>query len=249
MTEFSTRIIKGGALLAESRRLIDVWNDDDSTQANLNRIRSHNLLGLPSRKRATDTLEILRQRFVDPQPSILPSLRLTTRNSATFRDACYFEAARNDDLLAFSAESVLFEWWELGRSSVPTERFERALLEASPGSELHEWNDQTRRRVVHGLLSALRDFGILEGKNNKQIAPPGLSLGGFAYVAGRLRQQSEGDISTSRVWRRWLLDDDRVRALFLEADRLGLLRYAEAGSVTRLDWIFDDLEEVVSAAV
>ena len=249
MTEFTARIIKGGALLAESRRLIDVWNDDETTQANLERIRSHNRLGLPSRARTADTLEILRQRFIDPQPSLLPSLRMTARNSATFRDACYYEAARNDDLLAFSAESVLFEWWELGRSSVPTDRFERALLEASPGSNLHRWNEQTRRRVVHGLLSALRDFGILEGKNNKQISPPTLSLGGFAYVAGRLRQQGDGDIAASPVWRRWLLDDDRVRGLFLEADRLGLLRYAEAGSLTRIDWIFDDLEEVVRAAV
>ena len=80
MTEFTTRIIKGGALLAESRRLVDVWNDGESTQDNLERIRSHNLLGLPSRARTADTLEILRQRFIDPQPSILPSLRLTARD-------------------------------------------------------------------------------------------------------------------------------------------------------------------------
>ena len=249
MTEFTTRNIKGGALLAESRRLVDVWNDGESTQNNLERIRSHNLLGLPSRARAADTLEILRQRFIDPQPSILPSLRLTARDSAVFRNACYYEASRNDDLLAFSTESVLFDWWELGRNAVPTDRFERALMESAPTSRLKNWNEQTRRRVVHGLLSALRDFGILDGKNNKSIAPPGLSLGGFAYVVGRMRQQDAGDVPTSPVWRRWLLDDNRVRALFLEADRLGLLRYAEAGSVTRIDWIFDDLEEVVSAAV
>ena len=59
MTEFTTRIIKGGALLPESRRLIDVWDESDSAQSNLERIRTHNLLGLPSRKRTADTLEIL----------------------------------------------------------------------------------------------------------------------------------------------------------------------------------------------
>ncbi len=249
MTGFTTRIIKGGALLAESRRLIEVWDDTDNPKSNLERIRTRNLLGLPSRKRATDTLEILRQRFVDPQPSIMPSLRVTARDSAAFRDSCYYEASRNDDLLAFSTESVLFDWWELGRNAVPTDRFERALMESAPTSSLKDWNERTRRRVVHGLLSALRDFGILDGKNNKSIAPPRLSFGGFAYVVGRLRQQDEGDLSTHPVWRRWLLDDHRVRALFLEADRLGLLHYAEAGSVTRIDWIFNDLEEVVSAAV
>jgi hypothetical protein len=249
MTQFTTRIIKGGALLAETRRLIEVWDEEQAQGQNLDRIRALNLLGLPSRKRTEDTLQILRQRFIDPEPSPLPVLRTVSGNSAGFRSACYFEATRNDDLLSFAAERVLFDWWELGRSTINTEQLVRALLDASPHPDLKVWGEATLRRVVHGLLSAFRDFGILEGKANKHLAPPHLTLLGFTYVAGRLRQLGVVDIPSSSAWRRWLLDDRRVRALFLEADRIGLLRYSEAGSVTRIDWLHDDMEGMVSATL
>lgn len=248
MTKFTTRIIKGGALLAETRRLIDVWDDVEPVDENLEQIRARNMLGLPSRKRTEDTLRILRQRFVDPNAQILPVLRLISRDTAAFRDACYFEATRNDGLLAFAAEHVLFDWWESGRSSITTEQLERALLDTTPDPDLKTWGDATRRRVMHGLLSAFRDFGILEGKQNKQLAPPHLTFLGFVYTAGRLRQLGAVDLPGSDVWRRWLLDDRRVRALFLEADRVGLLRYAEAGTVSRIDWHSDDFRELVNAS-
>jgi hypothetical protein len=66
-----------------------------------------------------------------------------------------------------------------------------------------------------------------------------MTLPGFAFVAGRLRQQGVLDLPAASAWRRWLLEDDRVRALFLEY----------AGSVKRIDWTYDALEEMVHAAL
>ena len=148
MTEFTTRIIKGGALLAETRRLLEVWDDVSPVESNLDRIRTLNLLGLPSRARAEDTLQILRQRFIDPDTPLLQSLRFLSRDSSAFREACYYEATRNDDLLAFAAENVLYDWWELGRNSVSTEQLERALVDTTPDPKLKAWRDSTRRRAL-----------------------------------------------------------------------------------------------------
>jgi hypothetical protein len=106
VTEFTTRIIKGGALLPETRRMLEVWEDEMPIDANLDRIRTFNLLGQPSRKRTEDTLQILRQRFIDPGEWLLPVLRVLTSDSSAFRDACYFEATRNDYLLAYTAEQI-----------------------------------------------------------------------------------------------------------------------------------------------
>jgi hypothetical protein len=249
MTDFTTRIIKGGALLAETKRFLEVWDDGLSVETNLERIRTLNLLGLPSRKRTEDTLQILRQRFIDPDESVLPVLRLIASDSLALRDACYFEATRNDELLAFGVEQVLFEWWQLGRSRVTADELERALLDVTPDPALKGWRDATRRRVIHGLLSAYRDFGILEGKANKSLTSSHITLTGFAYVMGRLRFSGVADIPASPVWRRWLLDNHRVRALLLESDRISLIRYLDAGSVRRVDWMHDSLEAMVRAAV
>jgi hypothetical protein len=168
---------------------------------------------------------------------------------AAFRDACYYEAARNDDLLAFTVVELLYGLRSRGWAKVTVDEVERALMETPPAPAAKRWADHTRRRVVHGLLSTLRDFEVLEGQAMKHLTRPRLSFVGFIYVLGRLRagESSSHKIVTSQVWRWWLLDDHDVRDLFLEADREGILRFSEAGSTVRIDWRIDGLEAMVHA--
>jgi hypothetical protein len=112
------------------------------------------------------------------------------------------------------------------------------------------WGEAVRRRVAHGLLATLRDFGVLEGGVKKRLAPPRLSVAGFAYAAFREHQQGRPAraLVMSHIWRWWLLDEQQVRDLFDAADRHGFLRYAVAGSVVRIDWRVRSLEDLASAA-
>lgn len=248
--EITSRIIKGGALLEESRRFVEAWDDDLAPEENLEQFRTRNLLGKRSRARAEDALAILRQRLVaDGQPTIAPLRTLVVRANA-FRDAVYFEAARNDDLLAYVAGTVLYDLRDRGWAKVAVEDVEQALLVDPPAPIVSKWSQSTRTRVIHGLLSALRDFGILEGKAVKHIATPHISFGGFIYVVGRFRHLglSAPELMTHPAWRWWLLDERQVRAHFLEADREGLLSFSEAGSTVRMDWLVNGLEEMVRAA-
>jgi hypothetical protein len=247
--EITTRVIKGGALLEDSRRLVDGWEEAKTSEENLDRFRTRNLLGKRSRSRTEDALAILRQRFVDPGPHVIRALRRLALRADSFRDACYYEAARNDALLAYTAGEVLSELRGRGWVKVTVDDIDRALLDVPPARAVKEWGDSTRLRVVHGLLSTLRDFGILEGRAIKHIARPHLSFAGFVYVLGRLRDQAPSSqaVVTSPVWRWWLLDDRDVRASLLEADREGLLRFSDAGSIQRIDWRVDGLEEMVRA--
>jgi len=247
--EVTSRIIKGGALLDESRRFVETWDDEISPEGNLEAFRNGNLLGKRSRARSEDTLAVLRQRFVEPGPQVIRSLRPLTLRADAFRDACYYEAARNDDLLAYVAGSILADLRGRGWVKVTVDDIERALLVAPPDPIVKEWGDRTRTRVVHGVLSALRDFGVLEGQANKHIASANVSFTGFVYVLGRLREQlpSSHEIISSPVWQWWLLENRHVRGLLLEADTEGLLRFADAGSTVRIDWRVDGLEEMVRA--
>lgn len=248
--EISSRIIKGGALLEESRRFVETWDDRLSSEENLEQFRARNLLGKRSRARSEDTLAILRQRLVsNGEPTVAP-LRILAVRADSFRDAAYFEAARNDDLLAHVAGTVLFDLRDRGWGTVTVDDVVRALLEDPPGPAVVKWSDVTRTRVIHGLLSALRDFAILEGKAVKRIATPQISFGGFMYVVGRLRGQgfAAPEIVMHPAWRLWLLDERQIRGYFLEADREGLLRFSEAGSSVRIDWLLHGLEEMVRGA-
>jgi hypothetical protein len=248
--EITSRIIKGGALLEESRRFIESWDDEKTGVENLQELQARNLLGKRSRSRAEDTLAILRQRLVSEDTRTLPALRTLVVRANAFRDACYYEAARNDALLAHIAGEILYDLRGRGWVRVTVEDIDRTLLADPPAPIVVEWSDSTRTRVIRGALSSLRDFGILEGKAVKHIPAPHVSFGGFIYVLGRLRGQalSAPELITHPAWRWWLLDDRQVRAHLLEADREGLLRFSEAGSTVRIDWLVDGLEEMVRAA-
>ncbi len=249
MGEISSKIIKAGALLEDSRRFVEMWRIELSPQENLEEFHTRNLLGKRSRARAEDVLAILRQRFVEPGSHVISALKILSATPEAFRDACYFEAARNDDLLAHVAGQVLYQLRNRGWAKVAVEDIQEAFLSDPPDPIVKTWGSSTLIRVIHGILSALRDFGILEGKATKHIAPAHMTFGGFVYVLGRLRETSASShgMVTASAWRWWLLEEHQIRNFFLEADREGVVQYADAGSTVRIDWPIEGLEDMVHA--
>jgi hypothetical protein len=250
LTVFTSNIQKGGALLDDARRLVEVWDLDEAPARNLDRIAEGNLLAKPSRARAEDVLRrILRPRLVDPGPEVIGAMKELLPSPRSFIEAYYFEAARDDLLLAAAAEGPLFAWWEAGRVSVTVDDVVGWIAELAARGDVPPWTETMRTKVARGLLAALRDFGVLTGAVHKEFARPSLSVAGFGYVAFRLHQSgaSSRALLASPVWRRWLLDESRVTELFHEAARNGLLRYSSAGSMVRVDWLQESLSEVVRA--
>jgi hypothetical protein len=247
----TSNIQKGGALLADCRAVVEVWEPDLGREANLDRIASENLLGKASRTRAEDVLRrVIIPRLVEPGPQVIAALKVLLPDSRAFREACYYESGRDDALLAAFAEGPLFEHWQAGRLTVRVVDVADWLVELGKAGEAPVWSDTVRTKVARGLLAALRDFGVLRGDNRKDIAPAALSTRGFAYAAWREHEQgaSSRALASSRVWRRWLLDDHQVTDLFGQAARLGVLRFSQAGSAVRIDWLAHDLTEVARAA-
>jgi hypothetical protein len=248
---FTSNIQKGGALLDDTRRLVEAWDLVMPAAANLTRIAHQNLLGKSSRARADDILlRILCPRFVDPGPDVIATLKQLVAQPREFADACYYEASRDDTLLAAFAEGPLMTWHEAGRIVVNTREVVDWLgLLATKGC-IPSWSERVSVKVARGLLAAVRDFRILTGVVRKQFVPAHMTAKGFTYVAFRLHEQgaSSRSLLGSPVWRRWLLQPDRVAELFRQADQLGVLRYAEAGTVVRVDWRAGSLQDVVRAA-
>ncbi len=67
MIMFTSNIQKGGALLDDARRVVEVWDLTSDAASNLSRIAEENLLAKPSRARADDVLmRVLGPRLVEP---------------------------------------------------------------------------------------------------------------------------------------------------------------------------------------
>jgi hypothetical protein len=248
---FTVNIQKGGALLPDTRRLVEVWDLSEDAHLNLRRIAEDNLLGKTTRRRLDDILlRCLVPRFVTPGPQVISSLKQMLGDHQAFIEAAYYECSRDETLLAAFGEGPCFAWYEAGRSRVTIDDTLAWLSEQAAAGAVPEWSPTVRTKVSRGLLAALRDFQVLEGGAAKRFTPPRLSVRGFSYVAFRLHEQgaTSTTLVSSPVWRRWLLNAHRVDDLLHQAARAGVLTYGSAGTAIRIDWHVTSVEEAIRAA-
>src|SRR3989442_11540573 len=69
---YTSKIIKAGALLADTKTLLSHWNVGVSVQENVNRLRRENAFGKASRSRVEDVLAIFRHRYLTHTPVTNP---------------------------------------------------------------------------------------------------------------------------------------------------------------------------------
>jgi Putative inner membrane protein (DUF1819) len=251
---YTSRLLKGGAALDDTRRVVELWDVAAGPEANLDRISKENQLGKASRSRLDDVLNrVIRPRFVEPGPHVIPAMKGLLTDHRAFVEASYFEASRSDALLAGFAEGPLWEWWHEGRTGVTVGETTSWLEKVAAEGRAPNWTTSVRTRTAQGLLSTLRDFGVLRGlarSPRKEFVPPAMSPRGFSYVAWREHERgaSSRALVYGSMWHRWLLDTPSVLSMFGQAARLGVLRFSSAGSVVRVDWLSASLAEVTGAA-
>lgn len=245
---YSSRIIKAGALLSDTKILLSHWDTGRSVSENLGVVRNENLFGKASRSRVEDILAIFRQRYL-VEEEVTRALVVLARSrgvTAALDRILYFHAAKADSLLGDLVTEWLAPRLAEGRTAVDTLSVQRALGEwVAQGKTKGRWSEETTGRVAQGLLSTLRDFGVLQGRVNKRIAPPHLPLAAFCYVMFYLKQHQPSGLKLvdHRDWRLFLLNREGVERLLFEAHQHGLLEYHAAGSVTRLTFPASSLSE------
>lgn len=245
---YSSKIIKAGALIADTKTLLSHWNIADSVTENLNRVQRENIFGKASRSRVEDILAIFRQRYLSEE-SVTRALIILLQGkfpaSALVR-LLYFHSARADKLLYDTVTEILVPMQERGLVDINVQDFQRSLAKwVEEGKTSANWSDRTIIRISQGLLSALRDFGVLEGAVNKKIAPAYFPIKSFAYIVFFLKQHQPSGVKLIELpcWKLFFLSREGVERFLFEAHQRELLEYHVAGSVTRLTFPAKTLEE------
>jgi len=245
---YTSRIIKAGALLDDTKTLLSHWDVTASVPENLDRIRRENVFGKASRSRVEDILAIFRQRYLT-EAEVTKALVVLVKNrlpAASLDRVLYFHAARADRLLHDTVTEVLMPKQAQGITEIDLGELQRAVGKwVESGLTTRAWSENTTVRVAQGLLATLRDFGVLQGAINKRIAPAYLPVTAFAYIAFYLKQHqpSGAKLLEHPDWKLFFLNREGVERFFFEANQHGLLEYHAAGTVTRLTFPASTLEE------
>jgi hypothetical protein len=184
-TPYSSRIIKAGALIGDTKMLLSHWDADASVDENINRAQRDNVFGKASRSRVEDILAIFRRRYLTEE-SVTKALVILVRKkfpAAALERLLYFHSARADRLLRDTVTEILVPRQTRGLVDINAKDFERYLANwVDEGKTSGHWSEPTITRIAQGLLSALRDFGILEGAVNKKIAPAYFPIESFRML-------------------------------------------------------------------
>lgn len=253
-SRYTSKIIKAGALLADTKILLSHWNIAIPLQKNLQRLQRENVFGKASRSRVQDIVAIFRQRYLleERVPRALAALVAGRFPAAALDRILYFHAARGDRLLFDVVTEILVPMQAQGLYLIDTIAIEKVLAHWIHRDKMTtRWSDSTRRRVTQGLLATLRDFGVLQGAANKRIAPAHLPIAAFAYVAFYLKQRQPSGAKLLELpdWKLFFLLPEGVERLLVEAHQHHLLEYHAAGAVTRLSFPAETLEEYAHVLV
>lgn len=103
--------------------------------------------------------------------------------------------------------------------------------------EINIWSPQTRLSLVSHYLSAMRDFGILEGKNQKRVHRTTVEEDLFLYIVTYLRDcgKSPKAILGNDDFKLFLLSQQEVEFRLIEAQRKGGIHFQRAGHIVSLD--------------
>jgi len=250
--KYSTKIIKAGALLDDTRTLFAHWDTSAGRTQNLERFRDQNLFGKTSRTRVRNMLAIFRQRYLGSAASAnaLAILVQGGVSSQVLKPILYFHAAQSDALLHDIVTELLAPLQQHSRVQVTLSQVLGFVQEqVRAGATVSGWGDATSRRVAQGLLATLRDFGVMAGSVKKHLTPMYLPEEAFAYIAFVLSQQvgSGERLLDSDEWRLFFLSAELIERWFVEAEMQRLLHYSAAGRVVRIDFPTESIEEYARA--
>ncbi len=247
-TLYTSRILKAGALIPDTKTLLAHWDIAATVDENVGRFHRDNIFGKASRSRVEDILAIFRRRYL-AEKSVTQALVTLVQGkfpAAALERLLYFQSARADPLLYDAVIEVVVPMRERGAVDIGVQDFQRILMDwVEQGKTVSRWSEITIIRVAQELLAALRDFGVLEGASKKKISPIFVPIKAFAYIAFYLKQHQPSGSKLIELadWKLFFLERETIERLLFEAHQHKLLEYHVAGSVTRLTFPVETLEE------
>ena len=245
---YSSKIIKAGALLADTKTLLAYWDAETSVAENLDRFQRENRFGKASRSRVEDILLIFRQRYLD-NPAILAALVALAgapMPAASFDRILYYLALRSDALLHAVVVDLLVPTYARGQQDVLVADVVRWLQhQVANGRTKRPWGAGTLERVAQGFMATLRDFGVLQGVLHKRITPPFIPTEAFCFLALlRAHELQAGErLLRDPEWRVLFLSNLAVERALVTAHQEHRLEFYAAGRVVRIAFPTQSLEE------
>ncbi len=131
----------------------------------------------------------------------------------SLKTSLLLHVVRQDHLLYDFVQQIVVSSWEQGERVLTRADVQRFLdLAAAEHAETERWSHATREKLAGNVLSILRDYGLLSGREQKYIVEPIVPTAVVNHLIRLLRAEGieEEAIPYHPDWRIWLWSSQRA---------------------------------------
>jgi hypothetical protein len=239
---YSARNSSKGALVDEAGRVFGALASGQSVE----KVREQGLRGTLLTQRSRVNREriwtSIQQRYLIPTTPWLTSLLAETSasgpQSREFVSLLYLLYALRDRLTFDFVTSVLSAKGHEARPVISRNAVLDLLKQAAARQpQIDRWTESTRIKLAGSILTALRDFGVLNGKQKKTLARPSLPLSTAEALLRVLTVEGcrGRQVLQDATWRLFLLTEREVAATLAKLAQKGRIRFEKAGTTVVLE--------------
>lgn len=237
---YSARNTSKGALIAEAGRVIEGLQSGLS----LDELHDSALNGLLFSQRARNTRKriwaLLHYRYLAQPEWVLSHLQVAYGKgpkNPEFISALYLHYALRDRLTYDFVTEILWDRWVKHQHAVSREDVLSLLDQVAESQpQIRRWSEHSRTKLARSILTALRDFGLLTGKQQKKIVQPLLPLATAEHLLRILTLEGicGAEVLRDPTWRLFLCREQDVADLLTRAAQNGHIRFERVGQTVVL---------------
>lgn len=235
---YSTRLLRKGALVEETYRVLAGWEPKDPVAVNLDRIRKSNPVGAKNESWLHEVTKTLSGRFgIGEALAPLACLARAEYPLERWRFCLLWHFGSTDGLFRLFMEEFLFEQQAKSVAALDTAAvlpFVDQIIRAKFLKTALTPNG--RIMVAQDLLRMACAFGLLRGKTVRRFTHVPVPDDAILYALHSLQEEvpSVSRALQSRRWRLFLLAPSSVEQELLNLHQHRRLRYEQAGSIREL---------------
>lgn len=250
--EFDLRIASHSTYIDETKRILQTYSECESYDELEKRIIEDNILHKQTNDYREHILREVARRYIPDTDEYIetPLIQIVTSNlRSDVIDWCIYYEFAQDEFIRVLTRDFLYPEYQRGTLSVGTEDIVTFLESVQDQyADIRERSDLTREKAAAKYLTSLRNFGLLEGTQQKEFAVTYVPDEAIAYIVYRLFAEganSAAEILEHEDWKLLLMDESDVQRRIRDISPQ-YVSYEKRGSTERLVRKHDNMEELIN---
>jgi len=238
---FTARYSSKGALLNEQFTIINAIKEGTSVEDLRDKIKKREILTHRSYSNRITVWNHLNRRCFSLGDWVINSFIKASDagpDSTEFRSLAYLYYVIRDRLTYSIVTDLVWEFWNNKRVNIEANDILEKIYEYSEKHEaISSWKESTTQKLSRSIIAALRDYGLLSGKNTKYIQQMSVSDETILHLL--CIQIAEGlrgsKIIDSIDWRIFLWDRNTVSHNLSRLAMLGWIGFEKSGDTVMIE--------------